>query len=54
MEVITGIFLPTESPRDSKKSAPYGDETGSPMNMPTESLRDSKGQLRTVKRPVHQ
>jgi hypothetical protein len=24
------------------------------MNMPTESLRDSKGQLRTVKRPVHQ
>jgi len=37
-----------------KKSASYGDETGSPMNMPTESPRDSKRQLRTVMRLVHQ
>jgi len=26
-----GYFLPTESPKDSKTSAPYGDEIGSPM-----------------------
>ena len=36
-----------------KTSAPYGDETDSPMQMPTESLRDSKRQLRTVTRPIH-
>ena len=27
---------------------PYGDVTGSPLEMPTESLRDSKWQIRTV------
>jgi len=29
-------------------AGPYGDVTGSPLEMPTESLRDSKCQIRTV------
>jgi len=35
-----------------KTSAPYGDVTDSSMKMPTESLRDSKQQLRTVTCPI--
>jgi hypothetical protein len=36
-----------------KTSAPYGDVTDSPMEMPTDSPRDSKCQSRMVTRPIH-
>jgi len=36
-----------------KTAAPYGDKTDSPMQMPMESPRDSKQQLRTVTCPVY-
>jgi len=36
-----------------KTSAPYGEETGSPMKMPMKSPRDSKWQLRTVTCPIY-
>jgi hypothetical protein len=51
VEVLTGYFLPMESPTDSKRQpvqCPYSDATGSPFKLPTDSPRDLKWQIRTV------
>jgi len=47
VEVLAGLFLPTESPTDSKRQ-PVQYVTGSPLKMPMESPRDSKWQIRMV------
>ena len=52
MEVIA-VFFTDGITEGFKTSASYSDETSSPMQMPTESPRDSKRQLRTVTCPIY-
>jgi hypothetical protein len=42
------VIFTDEITEGFKTSAPYGDVTDSLMEMPMESLKDSKRQLRTV------
>jgi hypothetical protein len=47
------VFFTDGITEEFKTSALYGDVTDSPMKMPTESLKDSKCQLRMVTWPIH-
>jgi len=47
------VFFTDKITERFKMSAPYSDETGSSMKMPTESPRDSKRQLRTMTCPIY-
>jgi hypothetical protein len=42
---LLGVFFTNIITEGFKTSAPYGDVTNSPMEMPTNSPRDSKRQL---------
>jgi len=42
---LLGVFFTNIITEGFKTSAPYGDVTNSPMEMPTDSPRDSKRQL---------
>jgi len=47
------VIFTDEITEGFKTSAPYGDVTDSLMEMPMESPKDSKRQLRTVTWPIH-
>jgi hypothetical protein len=49
---LLGVFFTNIITEGFKTSAPYGDVTNSPMEMPTDSPRDSKRQLCMVTWPI--
>jgi len=50
---LLGVFFTDEITEGFKTSALYGDVSDSPMEMPTDSPRDSKRQLCMVTWPIH-